>query len=46
MLPFFLDVMMPKGRYNGQKLKILVRIKIPDKISNMIASIPEITPEK
>jgi hypothetical protein len=35
-------VLIPNGRYKGQKLKKLVRIKIPAKISNIIASIPEI----
>ena len=39
---FLLRVLIPKGRYKGQKLKKLVRIKIPAKISNIIASIPEI----
>jgi len=33
---------MPKGRYNGQKPIRLVRIKIPAKISNTIARVPEI----
>jgi hypothetical protein len=36
-------VLIPKERYNGQKLKKLVRIKIPAKINRIIASVPEIT---
>jgi len=36
-------VLIPKGRYNGQKLNKLVRINIPAKINNMIAMVPEIT---
>jgi hypothetical protein len=36
-------VLIPKGRYKGQKLKKLVTIKIPAKINSIIASIPEIT---
>jgi hypothetical protein len=36
-------VLSPKGRYKGQKLNKLVRIKIPAKIKSTIASIPEMT---
>ena len=36
-------MLIPKGRYNGQKLNKLVRIKTPAKISKMIAIVPEIT---
>jgi hypothetical protein len=34
---------MPKGKYSGQKLIRLVRINTPDKISNTIPNVPEIT---
>ena len=34
---------MPKGRYSGQKLIKLVSINMPDKISNTMANVPEIT---
>ena len=34
---------MPNGKYKGQKLIKLVRINIPDKISNTILSVPDIT---
>ena len=33
----------PKGKYKGQKLNKLVRIKTPAKISKIIAMVPEIT---
>jgi hypothetical protein len=36
-------VLIPKGRYKGQKLKKLVRMKIPAKINSIMASVPEIT---
>jgi hypothetical protein len=36
-------VLIPKGRYKGQKLKRLVRMKIPAKINSIIAIVPEIT---
>ena len=36
-------MLIPKGRYNGQKLNKLVRINTPAKISKMIAIVPEIT---
>jgi len=36
-------VLIPKGRYNGQKLNKLVRINTPAKISKMTAMVPEIT---
>jgi hypothetical protein len=36
-------VLIPNGRYKGQKLKKLVRMKIPAKINKIIASVPEIT---
>jgi len=36
-------VLSPKGRYKGQKLNKLVRMKIPAKIKSTIASIPEMT---
>lgn len=41
--PFFLPVLIPKGKYNGQKLIRLVSINIADKISSTIANVPEIT---
>jgi hypothetical protein len=36
-------VLIPNGRYKGQKLKKLVKMKIPAMTSSIIASIPEIT---
>ena len=38
---FLLRVLIPKARYNGQTLKMLVRIKIPEMTSSIIASVPE-----
>jgi hypothetical protein len=38
-----LSVLIPKGKYKGQKLRRLVRIKMADKISNTMATVPEIT---
>jgi hypothetical protein len=40
---FFAPVLMPKGRYSGQKLIKLVRINTADKTNNTIATVPEIT---
>jgi len=37
---------MPKGKYKGQKLIKLVRIKIPARIKRIIANVPEIRFEK
>jgi hypothetical protein len=37
---------MPKGKYKGQKLRKLVRIKIPARIKLTIANDPEITSVK
>jgi hypothetical protein len=34
---------MPNGKYKGQKLIKLVRIKIPARIKRIIATVPEIT---
>jgi hypothetical protein len=39
---FFFNVEIPKGKYNGQKLKKLVIIKIDAKIKRTIANVPEI----
>jgi hypothetical protein len=36
-------VLIPKGRYRGQKLNKPVRMKIPAEISKIIAMVPEIT---
>jgi hypothetical protein len=33
---------MPKGAYKGQKLMMLVRIKIPERINKIVAMFPEI----
>jgi hypothetical protein len=33
---------MPKGKYKGQKLKKLVRMKIPARTKRIIAAVPEI----
>jgi hypothetical protein len=38
-----LQVEIPKGKYKGQKLIKLVRIKTPAKIKSTIAKVPEIT---
>jgi len=40
-LPFFL-VDIPNGRYKGQKLIKLVKIKIPANTNKTIAKVPEI----
>ena len=40
---FFPRELIPKGRYRGQKLIKLVRIKIPDNTSNTMATVPLIT---
>jgi hypothetical protein len=37
----FLLVDNPKGRYRGQKLKMLVRIKIPERTNKIMAGIPD-----
>lgn len=44
----FLDkfVLIPNGRYSGQKLTILVKTNTPAKISSMIPKDPEIVPVK
>jgi hypothetical protein len=39
---FLPRVLIPKGKYNGQKLKRLVSTKTPAKIKRIIASVPEI----
>lgn len=43
---FILQVEIPKGRYNGQKLIKLVARKTPPKTSNIIPKVPEIVPVK
>jgi len=40
---FFLQVFIPNGTYNGQKLKRLVSRNIPAKTRRTIASVPVIT---
>lgn len=42
----FLRVEMPKGKYNGQKLRKLVSIKINASANKMMAVVPEIFPAK
>jgi hypothetical protein len=39
---FVFRVLIPNGRYSGQKLKRLVKMKTPAKISKRIAIVPEI----
>ena len=39
---FFIEVLMPKGKYNGQKLMNDVRINTTAKMPNTIANVPEI----
>ena len=38
-----LRVLIPKGIYRGQMLKMLVRMKIPAKVSRTIPKMPDIT---
>ncbi len=42
-LGLFLHVLIPKGRYNGQKLRKLVKTKITATLNSIIAKVPEIT---
>ena len=41
---FFLQVLIPKGRYRGQKLIKLVNTKIPAKANNTTPVVPLILP--
>lgn len=40
---FFLQVLIPKGAYNGQKLIKLVKTKTPPKINSTKPKVPSIT---
>ena len=40
---YFFLVLIPKGKYKGQKLIRLVRIKIAENARSTIASVPDIT---
>jgi len=40
---FFFEVLMPKGKYNGQKLMNDVSTNTTAKMPNTIANVPEIT---
>lgn len=46
LMLFYLQVLMPKGRYSGQKLKILVATKTNANTKSIIPKIPEIVPVK
>ena len=39
---YFLQVLIPKGRYSGQKLTKLVKAKIPDRAKSTKAIVPVI----
>jgi len=39
---YFLQVLIPKGKYKGQKLTKLVSMKIPDKANKTMAAVSEI----
>jgi hypothetical protein len=43
VIPIFVLVLILNGRYKGQKLRMLVRMKIPAKTNSIIPNRPDIT---